>query len=463
MHSRVKTLKNLGTTRFSAKPFLKRVVLKRIILKRVDYKYPAGKSGICEEKMTSEKKGTPEVSFKDVSSRESQAEEKNIEIISVPGLSVNLRHAGDTLELTANGTLKVAFSPILKKMNSRLKEEKPALIEENRVIASAWLPPIPSPAFKRLIFAEIQIALGKYIPETVSIELTRQSSSRYLPGTVADELDKDTVKRIIHEALESGTFIITFTENDPLLREEVFELIRYVDKKRAIVNCSTWGTDFSEETASRLKDTGLHSLMVGIYSTDPEKHDAARNSRGAYERAVSAIKLALEAGLMVVMTTHASPSNIQELPALYNLASELGVHEFSVWEAMPKTTNEPVLTDEDRKSILEMYHRINASPGGPRMFANTYFEGQMLGAMEGRRWMHITADGDVKAGPYLPFSFGNIKEESLKDAWQKIRSCPYFQKQNNLAPMHDPEFMEFVDRIPAGAKLPYPFEKVCEK
>ncbi|WP_292391434.1 radical SAM protein [Methanosarcina sp. UBA5] len=408
--------------------------------------------------MTSEKKDTPEVSLRKI-----PAKEQNIEVLSIPGLSVNLRQAGDILELTANGALRAACNPILKMINSRLREEKLALVEENRVIASAWLPPIPSPAFKRLIFAEIQIALGKYIPETVSIELTRQSNSRCQPGTVADELDTSTVKRIIDEALEFGTLIISFTENDPLLREEVFELIKYVDKKRAIVNCSTWGTDFSRETASRLKEAGLHSLMIGIYSTDPGKHDAVRKSEGAYERAVSAIKLALEAGLMVVMTTHASPSNIHELPALYNLASELGVHEFSVWEAMPKTRNEPVLTGKNRRDILEMYHRINASPDGPRMFANTYFEGQMLGAMEGRRWMHITADGDVKAGPYPPFSFGNIKEESLKDAWQKIRSYTYFKKQKSLAPMHDPEFMEFVDRIPVGAKLPYPFEKVCDK
>ena len=403
--------------------------------------------------MTPEKNNVPETPVKD----------RNIEVLSMPGLSVNLQHVGNTLELEASGPLRTACSPILKKINSRLKEEKPALVLEDRVIASAWLPPIPSPVFKRLIFAEIQISLGKYIPETVSIELTRQNTLRFPPGTVADELDTDTVKRIIDEALESGTFIITFTENDPLLREEVFELISYVDKKRAIVNCSTWGTDFSKETALRLKEAGLHSLMVGIYSTDPEKHDAVRKSRGAYERAVSAIKLALEAGLMVVMTIHASPSNIQELSALYTLASELGVHEFSVWEAMPKNRYEPALTDRDRRNILEMYHRTNASPDGPRMFANTYFEGQMMGAMEGRRWMHVTADGDVKPGPYPPFSFGNIKEESLKEAWQKIRSYPYFQKQKNLAPMHDPEFLEFVDRIPAGAKLPYPFEKVYGK
>ena len=171
----------------------------------------------------------------------------NIEILSMPGLSIDLKHKGKNLELITNGPLKVPCTPILKKINSRLQEEKPALIQDNKVIASAWLPPIPGPVFKRLIFAEIQIAMGKYIPETLSIELTRQNSSKYPPGTIAEELDTAIIKRVIDEALELGTLIITFTENDPLLRNEVFELIDYVDKKRAIVNCSTWGTDFSKK------------------------------------------------------------------------------------------------------------------------------------------------------------------------------------------------------------------------
>ena len=389
---------------------------------------------------------------------------RNIEIFSMPGLSVNLQQReGEALKLTAKGALKPACSPILKKINSRLREEKPALVQEDSVTPSAWLPPIPGPAFNRLIFAEVQIALGKYIPETVSIEITRQSGSRYPPGTAVDELDTDTIKRVIDEALDLGTLIISFTENDPLLRKEIFELIEYVDKKRAIVNCSTWGTDFSKETALRLKEAGLHSLMVGVYSTDPQKHDAVRKSEGSYERAISTIKLALEAGLLVVMTTHASPSNIKELPALYALASELGVHEFSVWESMPKRRGESVITDRDRRTILEMYHRINSVPEGPRMFSNTYFEGQMMGAMAGRRWMHVTVDGDVKPSPYPPFRFGNVKEVPLKEIWQRIRSYPYFQRQKNISPMHDPEFMEFVDKIPEEAKLPYPFEEICGK
>ncbi|MDD3042273.1 MAG: radical SAM protein [Methanosarcinaceae archaeon] len=383
-----------------------------------------------------------------------------LELLSVPGLSVNLRHSGALLQLEAGGILKGAFGPILKKINERLREEKPALVEEGRIVPSAWLPPIPGPAFKRLLFAEMQLTVGKSVPETVSIELTRQNATRLPAEERKGELDTGSIKRVIDEALDLGALIITFTENDPLLREEVFELIEYVDKNRAIVNSSTWGTDFTETTAKRLKDTGLHALMVGIYSTDPKKHDAARNSEGAYERAVSAIKKALDAGLMVAMSTHASPANIHELQELYALATELGVHEFSVWEAMPKNGKEPRLSDEDRKAILKLYRDVNSGPEGPRMFANTYFEGRMLGAMEGRRWLHVTAEGFVKPGPYPPFSFGNVREESLKEGWQKIRTCPYFQRQNFIAPMQDPAFLELVDRIPDGAKLPYDFEKI---
>ena len=69
--------------------------------------------------MTPEKKDIPEIPLRDT-----PVKDKNIEVLSMPGLSVNLQHAGDTLELAASGTLKAACSPILKKINSRLQGGK---------------------------------------------------------------------------------------------------------------------------------------------------------------------------------------------------------------------------------------------------------------------------------------------------------------------------------------------------
>ncbi|NOR47026.1 MAG: radical SAM protein [Methanosarcinaceae archaeon] len=365
------------------------------------------------------------------------------------------------LQLEASGHLRAVCTPFLNKINACLKEEKPALVDEDKVIASTWLPPIPGKVFNRLLYAETQIALGKYVPETASFEITRECKCNCEHCVVSGgegDMDIDSIKRAIDEALDMGAFIITFTEGDPLLREEIFELIEYVDKDRAIVNIFTPGTEITPEVAKRLKDAGLHSLLVSVYSTDPKKHDLVRRLDNAYDMATAAIKCGLDAGLLVTMTTHVSPKNINELQEMYDLASELGVHEFSLWESVPKQAGDAILSDDDRQVILDMYHRINTTKGGPRIFSNTFFEGQMLGCLAGQRWVHVCVDGSVKPCPYLPFEYGNIENDSLKSIWKKIRSYPQFKGERHVCLMHDPKFMELVSKIPKDAKVPYDFD-----
>ncbi len=385
----------------------------------------------------------------------------NVNIFSIPGLSIDLKHMEGILQLEASGHLRAVCTPFLNKINACLKEEKPALVDEDRVIASTWLPPIPGKVFNRLLYAETQIALGKYVPETASFEITRECKCNCEHCVVSGgegDMDIDSIKRAIDEALDMGAFIITFTEGDPLLREEIFELIEYVDKDRAIVNIFTPGTEITPEVAKRLKDAGLHSLLVSVYSTDPKKHDLVRRLDNAYDMATAAIKCGLDAGLLVTMTTHVSPKNINELQEMYDLASELGVHEFSLWESVPKQAGDAILSDDDRQVILDMYHRINTTKGGPRIFSNTFFEGQMLGCLAGQRWVHVCVDGSVKPCPYLPFEYGNIENDSLKSIWKKIRSYPQFKGERHVCLMHDPKFMELVSKIPKDAKVPYDFD-----
>ncbi|HJH30005.1 MAG TPA: radical SAM protein [Methanosarcinaceae archaeon] len=390
-------------------------------------------------------------------------DDTDINIFSIPGLSINLnsKHQDGILQLEASGHLRAVCTPFLNKINARLKEEKPALVDGDRIIASTWLPPIPGKVFNRLLYAETQIALGKYIPETASFEITRECKCNCEHCVVSGgegDMDIDSIKRAIDEALDMGAFIVTFTEGDPLLREEIFELIEYVDKDRAIVNIFTPGTEITPEVAKRLKDAGLHSLLVSIYSTDPKKHDSVRRLDGAYEMATAAIKCGLDAGLLVTMTTHVSPKNIDELQEMYDLSSELGVHEFSLWESVPKKAGDAILSDDDRQVILDMYHRVNTTKGGPRIFSNTFFEGEMLGCMAGQRWVHICVDGSVKPCPYLPFEYGNIENESLKSIWKKIRSYPQFKGERHICLMHDPNFLGLISKIPEDAKVPYDFD-----
>jgi MoaA/NifB/PqqE/SkfB family radical SAM enzyme len=391
--------------------------------------------------------------------------EADITLISIPGLTIKLHKNEAFLKLEAKGGLKRACTPFLDMINSRLKEEKPALVTGDYIVASTWLPPIPGKVFNRLLLAEIQTTLGRYVPETVSFEITRKCKCQCAHCVISggeSELDTSTVKKVIDEALDMGAFIITFTEGDPMLREDIFELIEYVDKERAIVNMYTPGTEMTPEAARKLKEAGLYTLLVSIYSTEPQKHDEVRRLEGAFEKATSAIKMGLDADLLVTMCTHVSPRNIDELPSMYEMATSLGVHEFSLWESIPKKPEDPILSDLQRKQILDMYQRINSIKGGPRIFANTYFEGRMLGCMAGQRWMHVCVEGSVKPCPYIPFSYGNVREESLKNIWKRIRKSSYYRGERYTCKMHEPAFLELVRSIPQGESAPYDF-RLLEK
>jgi MoaA/NifB/PqqE/SkfB family radical SAM enzyme len=367
-------------------------------------------------------------------------DKEEITVLTIPGLTIDLKHQDGFLKLEAKGHLRGICSPFLKKMNATLEAEKPALVEKDRVIASTWLPPIPSNVFKRLLFAETQIALGKYVPETVSFEITRNCNCNcdhcVISGGEGD-LDTATIKKAIDEALDMGAVVITFTEGDPLLREDIFELIEYVDKDKAIVNIYTPGTEMTPEVAQKLKDIGLHNLLISIYSTVPEEHDSIRKLEGAFEKATGAIKYGLDAGLLVTMCTHVSPKNMEKLESMYLLATDLGVHEFSLWESVPKKPEDPIITN-----------------------ANTYFEGEMLGCMAGQRWLHVCVEGSVKPCPYIPFSFGNIQTDSLKSIWSKIRKVSDFKGERHSCLMQEKEYLELVSKIPEEASKPYDFKLI---
>ncbi|MBZ3935309.1 radical SAM/SPASM domain-containing protein [Methanimicrococcus blatticola] len=383
-----------------------------------------------------------------------------VNVFKMPGLSVNaVRTDEGKINLSAGGFLKFAARPFLSVANKHLKDEKPALVTESAVYPSSWLPPIPSPVFKRLVKDEIGIGFGKYVPETVSIEVTRKfnaNAERYAKKNRTANVNFDNphfsvdpsaplIEKAIDEALGMGAVVITFTEGDPLLNENIVDYVRYVDKSKAVVMAYTWGLDFDLEKAKQLKEAGLQTLLVSIYSTDPSVHDQKRGISGAYDKAVAAIQFGLEAGLMVTMATHLDGAKVGEMEGLWKLAGDLGVHEFSIWESVPTLEGERRMSDAERKVINDFYRKVNAvDDGTPRIFSNTIFEGEMFGAMAGRRWLHVTTEGEMQPDPYIPFSYGNLDEVSMKTAWKRMRKESALREKRGMHVLYDPIYLQKV-------------------
>jgi hypothetical protein len=119
------------------------------------------------------------------------------QLLKTAALTVDFNEESRALE--ARGALARMVQPVLKNINQRLSEEKPALIREKDIIATTWLPPIPSGPFKRLLINEAKTAIGRPVPQTVSIEVTHNcgcNCSHCLVKGSSKELSKDDMFQI---------------------------------------------------------------------------------------------------------------------------------------------------------------------------------------------------------------------------------------------------------------------------
>lgn len=238
-----------------------------------------------------------------------------------------------------------------------------------------------------------------------------------------------------------GSTLIIFDGGEPLVYDGLEDIISYVNKELAIPALFTSGVGLTQERAFSLKRAGLYMLSVSFDSAHAEGHDFIRGRRGIFEEALNAVKYALKANLFVNMYVVLSPANIHELHNFYKLATTLGVHELSFFEIVPTgrwlQNTTAVLSEEQRKIFDNFIAKYQHEPTGPRIFPISHIE-EKMGCIAGKKWLHITPEGDVWACSCLPLSFGNIHNNSLKNIWHKINSDPSFTGGQCL--MRDPEF-----------------------
>jgi len=241
-----------------------------------------------------------------------------------------------------------------------------------------------------------------------------------------------------------GSYLITFDGGEPMLRKDLPDLVSSVDE-RAIATTFTSGYHLTADLARLLLQAGLYAVRISIDSPFEKEHDRVRGREGAFSDAICGVRNALEAGLLVDLFMVTSPHNIDHLEDAFSLAANLGVHELSLYEIVAvgrwATHEDEVLTSIDVLR-LERFHKEKNRSDGPRVSALPYLLGpEMFGCFAGRRWIHVDGAGEALPCAYMPLSFGNIKEKSLKDIWKEMTSYQWFQGRCSCQ-MKDQTFRE---------------------
>ena len=116
----------------------------------------------------------------------------------------------------------------------------------------------------------------------------------------AKELNTQEWKQAIDRREKAHVPMVTFTGGEPTQREDIAELVGYA--KRMVTRLNTNGVNLTQELVGALKEAGLDSLQVTLYSHDEAVHNALVGSEH-HADTVQGIRNVVEAGLDISINT----------------------------------------------------------------------------------------------------------------------------------------------------------------
>jgi|Deesub1362A_J573_1020465.scaffolds.fasta_scaffold06926_1 MoaA/NifB/PqqE/SkfB family radical SAM enzyme len=387
-------------------------------------------------------------------------------ILSIPGLKIYGNVEDRRVRFEIEGALTPLARKLLTRLFSSLQNEKIIKAEDGKIVFTTYLPPIPSEVFKRVIKNQLRPLLGKLrAPDAATIAVTQKCPCRCVHCSAHNrefaEMDRSVLKKVIKDLLRMGTTNITFTGGEPFAREDIYDLVKFVNPKKAISLIFTSGFFLNEENLERVKKAGLYALHVSIDSPHEEVHDSLRGVPGLFRNATRALRIAVRIGLMAGISTYATHEKIKrgDMEKMIELGKSLGVHEITIFDQV--NTGRLLhcfggLSESDHEYLIELHLRNIKESSLPRVtamsFVNSPYSG---GCFAGYNQLHITPSGEVTPCDFHPISFGNVHEESVEDIWRRIREHEEYKKKLPKCRMQNPEFRrKYISKIPEGAKLP---------
>ncbi|MDY6866227.1 MAG: radical SAM protein [Halobacteriota archaeon] len=172
-----------------------------------------------------------------------------------------------------------------------------------------------------------------------------------------DEMSLEEGKAFIDDLADMGIPMLILTGGEPLMGKHFFDFAFYAKDKGVRVVISTNGTMITKEKAKKLKEANILYVGVSVDAASAEIHDEFRGIPGSWDRSIQGVKNAMEAGLKTGLRITINKSNWQEVPALLDLAVELGVPRFCLYHLVPTGRGESIsswdITKEQRLQVLK--------------------------------------------------------------------------------------------------------------
>jgi len=247
------------------------------------------------------------------------------------------------------------------------------------------------------------------------------------------ELSAQEGMRLLDEVARTGFRVIIFSGGEPLLRPDIYDLVRHACRLGLRPVFGTNGTLITPEVAKELKKAGAAGMGISMDSMLSEKHDALRGVSGAWQQARAGMENCRAAGLPFQIHTTVFAWNDHEFEAITDEAVRRGAVAHHVFFLVPTGRGKDMAQEALEKQRYErLLQRIlskqqevaielkpTCAPQFMRIAAqrglNLRFQ---KGCLAGTAYCCITPRGDVHPCPYWPMKIGNVREMPFSEIWQ---------------------------------------------
>ncbi|MBA7604373.1 Anaerobic sulfatase-maturating enzyme [subsurface metagenome] len=264
-----------------------------------------------------------------------------------------------------------------------------------------------------------------------------------------DELSTAEAKQLLSGLAEVNCPVVLFTGGEPLLRDDLFELLAEARRLGLQTVISSNGTLIDSATADKLAEVGVNYVGISI-DGDQEFHDQFRQVRGSFKAALEGIESCKKAGIKTGLRFTITKSNAGQIPFVFELAASTDVQRICFYHLIrtgrakklnnqilvPQRTRQAVETIIEKtsecaqKNIIDEVLTVGNHADGPFLLLKMLRENngncktarKLLlangGNKTGEKIGCVSWDGNVYPDQFWRnYSLGSIKDKTFKTIW----------------------------------------------
>ena len=270
-------------------------------------------------------------------------------------------------------------------------------------------------------------------PESIHIELTEHcplNCPMCYKTSTASELPLDYLLDIVRQASEMQVFQIALGGGEPLIYPHLLIAVREISSFKMASTITSSGVGLTTELVAELGDAGLNHVQISLNGSTKAVHSL---SREGFDDGLMALNILRQSGLSYGINWVARMDNIDDFPAVTELALNYKADNLNIlrYKPSPKEEYDQVALSAEKTLLLEEFIkntkgvriRVDSAYSNLRCKLNnqTSF---MSGCGAGRRFLSVSA-----CGSYMPCSHVCLKEkaENLQHVWHHSKNMAMFR------------------------------------